>query len=36
MGVRFPGKKRYDSVRFNAFSVTRGWVGVNSLEKSVT
>ena len=28
MGVSFPGKKRYEGVRFNVTSVTRGWVGV--------
>ena len=27
-GVSFPGKKRYEGVRFNVISVTRGWVGV--------
>ena len=27
-GVNFPGKKRYEGVRFNVISVTRGWVGV--------
>ena len=27
-GVTFPGKKRYEDVRFNVISVTRGWVGV--------
>ena len=27
-GVKFSGKKRYDGVRFNVISVTRGWVGV--------
>ena len=26
--VRFPGKKRYEGVRFNVISVTRGWTGV--------
>ena len=26
--VSFPGKKRYEDVAFNVFSVTRGWVGV--------
>ena len=24
--VRFSGKKRYEGVRFNVISVTRGWV----------
>ena len=24
----FPEKNRYDSVRFNVISITRGWVGV--------
>ena len=31
MGVgvsAFPENKRYDGVRFNVISVTRGWVGV--------
>ena len=28
-GVKFPGKKRYEGVRFNVIRVTRGWVGVN-------
>ena len=27
----FPEKKRYEGVRFNAISVTRGWVGVKFL-----
>ena len=27
-GVSFPEKKRYEGVRFNVISVTRGWVGV--------
>ena len=27
-GLRFSGKKRYEGVRFNVISVTRGWVGV--------
>ena len=27
-GVSFPGKKRYEGVRFNAISITRGWVEV--------
>ena len=26
--ISFPGKKRYEGVRFNIISVTRGWVGV--------
>ena len=34
--VRFSGKKRYEGVRFNVISVTRGWVGVQFPEKSVT
>ena len=36
-GVSFPGKKRYEGVRFNVISVTRtgGW-GSNFQEKSVT
>ena len=32
-GVRFSGKKRYEGVRFNVISVTRGWVGVQFTEK---
>ena len=27
-GVTFSGKKRYEGVRFNVISITRGWVGV--------
>ena len=27
-GVSFPGKRRYEGVRFNVISVTRGWVAV--------
>ena len=27
-GVKFSGKKRYEGVRFNVISVTRGWVRV--------
>ena len=27
-GVKFSGKKRYEDVRFNVISVTRGWLGV--------
>ena len=27
-GVNFSGEKRYEGVRFNVISVTRGWVGV--------
>ena len=26
--MKFPGKKRYEGVPFNAISVTRGWVSV--------
>ena len=29
-GVSFPRKKRYEGVRFNIISVTRGWVGGKS------
>ena len=36
VGVNFSGKKRYEGVTFNVISVTRGWVGVNFPEKSVT
>ena len=32
----FPEKKRYEDVRFNVISVTRGWVGVKFPEKSIT
>ena len=38
-GVTFSGKKRYEGVRYNVISVTRGWVGgggSNFLGKSVT
>ena len=35
-GVSFPRKKRYEGVWFNVISVTRGWVAVKFLEKSVT
>ena len=35
-GLRFSGKKRYEGVRFIVISVTRGWVGVQFPEKSVT
>ena len=31
--VKFPGKKRYEGVRFNVISVTRGSVGINFTEK---
>ncbi len=34
-GVSFHGKKRYEDVRFNIISVTRGWAGVEFPEKSV-
>ena len=27
-GITFSRKKRYEGVRFNVISVTRGWVGV--------
>ena len=32
-GGRFPWKKRYEDVLFNAISVTRGWVGIEFPEK---
>ena len=32
VGVSFPGKKRYQGVRFNVISITRGW-GSNFQEK---
>ena len=31
--VTFYGKKRYECVRFNVISVTRGWVGVQFQEE---
>ena len=34
-GVKFSCKKRYEGVRFNVISVTRGGWGSNFLEKSV-
>ena len=27
-GIKFPGKSIYEDIRFNAISVTRGWMGV--------
>ena len=35
-GVSFHGKKRYEDVRFNVISVTRGWVGVTFPGKKCT
>ena len=35
-GINFSGKKRYEGVRFNVIRVTRGWVGVQFPEKSIT
>ena len=32
----FPEKKHYKGVRFNVFTGTRRWVGVNFPEKSFT
>ena len=32
----FLEKKSYEGVRFNVISVTRGWVGVEFPEKTVT
>ena len=32
-GVNFPGKKRYEGVRFNVISVTRGWNKVKQTMK---
>ena len=32
-GVTFSRKKRYEDVRFNVISVTRGWVGFQYPEK---
>ena len=34
MVVKFSGKKRYEGVRFNVISVTRGWVGVQFPDKN--
>ncbi len=33
-GVTFSGQKRYEGVRLNVISVTRGWGGSNFQEKS--
>ena len=35
-GVRISRKKRYQGLGLNVISVTRGWVGVQFPEKSVT
>ena len=35
-GVSFHGKKRYEDVRFNVISVTRGWAGVKFPGKKCT
>ena len=35
-GVIFSGEKRYEGVRFNVISVTRGWVGVQIPGKNFT
>ena len=35
-GVGFLGKKRYEGVRFNVISITRGWVGQIPRKKSIT
>ena len=35
-GVSFHGKKRYEDVRFNVISVTRGWVGGQISRKKCT
>ena len=35
-GVSFHGKKRYEDVRFNVISVTRGWVVVTFPGKKCT
>ncbi len=32
-GVTFSGKKRYEGVRYNVISVTRGWDGVQFPEE---
>ena len=32
-GVRFSRKKRYEGVRCNVISITRGWVGIQFPEK---
>ena len=31
--VNFPGKKRYECVRFNVIRIARGWVGVKFPDK---
>ena len=33
LGVTFSGKIRYEGVRFNVISITRGWVGVQFPEE---
>ena len=35
-GCQIFREKRYEGVRFNVISVTRGWVGYNFETKSVT
>ena len=35
-GCQIFREKRYEGVRFNVISVTRGWVGYNFQTKSVT
>ena len=35
-GVKFSGEKRYEGVRFNVISVTRGGWGSKLQEKSIT
>ena len=35
-GVKFSGKKRYEGVRFNVISVTRGWVQFPGKKRYVT
>ena len=35
-GVQFPGKKRYEGVRFNVIGITRGWVSTFQKKRYVT
>ena len=36
LGQIFFGGGRYEGVRFNVISITRGWVGVKFPEKNIT
>ena len=35
-GVKFSGEMRYEGVRFNVISVTRGWVQIPGKKRYVT